>query len=328
VEWDGPAPDVKLEVFEEHAKSIVVENDSPDVGFRFGINVYRGCFHGCAYCYARPSHQYLGFGAGTDFERKIVVKVNAPELLDKELHKSKKLRGQTIAFSGNTDCYQPLEASYELTKKCLEVCLKHKQRVGIITKGPVIRRDVELIAALHRAAGCRVTLSIAFADDDTGRAFDPYAAPISARFETMRRLAEAGVPVGVSLSPIIPGVNESSMPEILERAKAMGARHTFMTLLRLPKEVRPVFEAHIDRVVPLRAKKIRNGIREMRSGKMNEGSFGARMHGQGERWSVVEKLFDMHVRRLGFNEEQMIEPEEPAPEPEDPQLDLFSRTEK
>jgi DNA repair photolyase len=138
VEWDGPPPDVALEVYEEHAKSIVTENDSPDVGFRFGVNPYRGCFHGCVYCYARPSHQYWGFGAGTDFERKIVVKINAPELLARALARGR-CGDEPIAFSGNTDCYQPLEASYELTRRCLEVCLRHAHPVGIITKGTVIR---------------------------------------------------------------------------------------------------------------------------------------------------------------------------------------------
>ncbi|MBZ0119742.1 MAG: radical SAM protein [Sandaracinaceae bacterium] len=317
VEWEGPPPDVKLEVFEEHARSIVAENESPDVGFRFSVNPYRGCFHGCAYCYARPTHQYLGFGAGTDFDRKIVVKVNAPELLARELVTKRALRGETIAFSGNTDCYQPLEASYALTRRCLELCLAHRQRIGIITKGHVIRRDVALLGEMAARGLARVTISIAFSDDATGLAFDPYAPPIRARFETMRRLAEAGVPVGVGVSPIVPGVNDSCIPDILARAKEAGARHAFMTLVRLAREVLPVFEARLEEVVPLRSKKIRSSIRELRGGATSDSRFGERMRGQGARWDVIEQLFDTHVRRLGLNEERPVEPE-----PEG-QLELF-----
>jgi DNA repair photolyase len=315
IEWEGEAPEVELEIYEERAKSIVAENDSPDLGFRYSVNPYRGCFHGCVYCYARPGHQYLGFGAGTDFERKIVVKVNAAELLERELRRGK-CRGEALAFSGVTDCYQPLEASYGLTRSCLEVCLAHGQRVGIVTKGTAIRRDADLLAALR----ARVFVSIAFADDEMRRGFDPFAPPIDARFETMRRLAEAGVRVGVALAPIVPGVNDSMIPEILERAHAAGARRSFMTLLRLPAEVREVFDVSLEAIVPGRAGKVRSAIREMRGGRMNDPRFGHRMRGSGARWHTIEQLYGTWVKRLGLDEEDDEQEELPPPKG---QLSLF-----
>ncbi len=318
VEWEGPPPEVKLEIYEERAKSIVTENDSPDVGFRFGVNPYRGCFHGCVYCYARPTHQYWGFGAGTDFERKIVVKVNAPELLDRALAKDR-CGGEALAFSGNTDCYQPLEASYELTRRCLEVCLARSQPIGIVTKGTVIRRDVELLAELNREAGVHVFLSIAFLDEGMRRAFDPFAPPIEARFETMERLAKAGIPVGVSLSPVIPGVNDSAIPGILERSAAAGATRAFLTLLRLPREVREVFDVRLEEVLPDRARKVRSAILEMREGRMNDPRFGSRMRGSGARSAAIEQLFETQARRLGLRREETST----TPRPKKGQLSLF-----
>src|SRR5262245_46686355 len=174
VEWLEEPPAAELEVFEEEAKSVLTENDSPDVGFRYGVNPYRGCFHACAYCYARPSHQYLGFGAGTDFDRRIVVKVNAPQVLARELARPS-WRGELIAFSGNTDCYQPLEASYGLTRKCLEVCLERRNPVHVITKGALVRRDLDVLAQLERRAEVGVSITIPFLDETTARRIEPGA---------------------------------------------------------------------------------------------------------------------------------------------------------
>ncbi|MCB9593237.1 MAG: PA0069 family radical SAM protein [Sandaracinaceae bacterium] len=305
VEWDVPT-DVRLEIYEERAKTILAENRSPDIGFRYSLNPYRGCFHGCIYCYARPSHQYWDFGAGTDFDRKLVVKVNAPELLERHLRK-RSWAFETIAFSGNTDCYQPLEASYELTRRCLAICAKHRNPVGLITKGTLIRRDLDVLQELTARAGCRVSVSIAFADDAMRKVFDPFAPPIDARFETVRRLAEAGVPVGVGLSPILPGINDSMVPEILERAREAGARTAFMTLARLPREVAPYFFERVREALPNRASKIENGLREMRGGTLNDVRFGRRMGGAGARWTLVERLFDLHVKRLGLDDRELPE---------------------
>ena len=192
-EWLGEPPPAELEVFEEEAKSIITENDSPDVGFRFGVNPYRGCFHSCSYCYARPTHQYLGWGAGTDFDRKIVAKVNAPVLLREEMSR-KSWKGDTIVFSGITDCYQPIEATYALTRRCLEICAEFRNPVGIVTKGALIRRDVDVLARLAEEADVGVWISTPFLDDATGRAIEPGASLPSQRFETMRLLAARGDP--------------------------------------------------------------------------------------------------------------------------------------
>ena len=324
IEWDGPPPEVALEVYEERAKTIITENASPDVGFRFGVNPYRGCFHGCLYCYARPSHQYWGFGAGTDFERKIVAKVNAPELLDRELARDR-CQGEGLAFSGNTDCYQPLEASYELTRRCLEVCLRHEQPVSIITKGTLIRRDIELLAALNEEAPVSVWISVAFSDDRVRRVLDPFAPPVDARFETMRRLAEAGLEVGLACAPIIPGLSDAMIPAILTRAAEAGASRAFMSLVRLPREVREVFEQRLTEAMPERARKVESAIREMRGGSMNDGRFGSRMRGIGARWEAIEQLFEMQARRLGLRRGEAGSSSE-APKPVRPkkgQLPLF-----
>ena len=301
-EWLGEPPPAELEVFEEDAKSILSENDSPDIGFRFSVNPYRGCFHACTYCYARPTHQYLGWGAGTDFDRKIVAKVNAPVLLRKEMSR-KSWKGETIVFSGVTDCYQPIEATYGLTRRCLEVCADFRNPVGIVTKGALIRRDVDLLARLAEEADCGVWISTPFADDPTGRAVEPGASLPSQRFETMRILARAGVRVGVAVAPVIPGLNDSHIAQILQRARDVGARQAFLQPVRLPAEVLPVFEQRIAEAFPDRANRIWSAIQQIRGGKKNESEFGARMTGLGPRWAAVKTLFHAECRRLGLNAE-------------------------
>jgi len=301
VDWLGEPPPARLEVFEEEARSIISGNDSPDVGFSFSVNAYRGCYHGCIYCYARPSHQYLGFGAGSDFERKIVVKTNAPVLLYDAFMK-RSWEGGAICFSGNTDCYQPLEASYGLTRACLETCLRFRNPISIITKGALIRRDTELLANLARVTSVRVYISIPFADDETARRVEPYASSISMRFEALRVLSEAGVPTGVALAPIIPGLSESHVAPVLERARACGAEEAFMVLLRLPNEVLPVFNERIEQCFsPERVRHIRNAVSDMRDGRMNDAGFGSRMRGTGARYEALSQLYHSQCRRLGFN---------------------------
>jgi DNA repair photolyase len=300
-EWLDEPPTAELEVFEEEAKSVLSANDSPDIGFRWSVNPYRGCFHACAYCYARPSHQYLGFGAGTDFERKIVVKVNAPEVLARELAK-RSWKHETIVFSGNTDCYQPLDASYALTRRCLEVCLDHRNPIGMITKGALVRRDIDILSKLAQRTQVHVSITIPFAQDEVGRKLEPGASAPRKRFETLRALSEAGIPTGIGIAPLVPGLNESDIPELLERAKEAGARSAFMTLLRLPAEVLPVFRERMNETMPDRAKKIESAILDMRGGKMNESTFGQRMSGYGPRWESVKRLFDIQCKRHGLNE--------------------------
>jgi DNA repair photolyase len=309
VEWIGPAPEVALEVHEIEARSILSKNDSPDISFRYSLNPYQGCYHGCAYCYARPTHQYLGYGAGTDFERKLMVKTNAPALLREAFARSS-WQGAEIVFSGNTDCYQPLEASYQLTRQCLEICLEHKNPVGVITKGGVIQRDVQLLAALARVTTVYVFVTIPFLDEQVRRVMEPFASPIEKRFETLRLLSDAGVNCGVSLAPIIPGLNDSDIPELLARAHEAGARHAFLTLLRLAAEVKDVFfERAAAGLHPERVEKIVHAMREVRGGELYDPRFGMRMHGVGKRWAMIEQLFETQCKRLGLNPERIGEAE-------------------
>lgn len=308
VEWFGEPPEIELQVYEEQARSILTENESPDIPFQYSVNPYRGCYHGCAYCYARPTHEYLDFGAGTDFERRIVVKANAPELLYDRLRDPDWTR-EPITFSGVTDCYQPLEQSYEVTRECLEVCAEIGNPVCIVTKGALVRRDIDILQQLGEAAPVRVYVSIPFADDEVGRAVEPHATLASQRFETLQQLSEAGIPTGVAVAPIIPGLNDSSIPEILERAAEAGAKYAFHVLLRLPGSVEPVFIERLREEFPDRANRVLSALREMRGGELNVSEFGDRMVGQGPRWEIVASLFETHCKRLGIDESERAEVE-------------------
>lgn len=309
VEYDeDAAPDAKLELFEERARSIISENDSPDVGFRYSVNPYRGCLHGCAYCYARPSHQYLGFGAGTDFDRKIVVKTNAPALLRAHFEK-RSWAGDLVVFSGNTDCYQAIEKSYELTRECLRVCAEFRNPVGVITKSTLVLRDLDLLRRLTEEASASVWVSIAFDNDEDGLAMDPWAPRPSRRFEVIRALSDAGVRVGVSASPVIFGLNDAQIANVLERARDAGASKAFTTLLRVPPPLDEVFFARVEKSHPGRLQKIENSLIELRAGRVGENRPGHRMVGAGPRWNAFSQLFDRTCARLGLNEEH---PERPS----------------
>lgn len=299
-EWLGEPPSAELEIFEEEARSIIAENDSPDVGFRYSVNPYRGCFHSCAYCYARPTHQYLGWGAGTDFDRKIVAKVNAPELLRRALLRPS-WKGETIVFSGVTDCYQPTEAVYGLTRRCLEICAEFRNPVGIVTKGALIRRDLDLLGAMARETDVDVYISLIFADDRMAKAIEPNVSPPSQRFETIAAVAAAGIRTGIAVAPVIPGLNDSDIPALLSRARAAGASGAFLTLLRLPAETRLVFEERLTAAFPDRAAKIWSNLEQTRGGRRNDPRFGSRMEGVGPRWEAIERLFAVECRRLGLN---------------------------
>jgi DNA repair photolyase len=300
VEWLEEPPSAPLQILEERARSILSENESPDIPFRFSVNPYRGCMHACAYCYARPTHEYLGLGAGTDFDRTIVVKTNAPALLRQALAK-RSWRGDRIVFSGNTDAYQPLEASYGLTRACLEACAAASNPASVITKNALVARDAALLGRLAREAGGRVTLSVPFASEEDARAIEPFASRPRRRFEAMRTLADAGVPAGVAVAPVIPGINDSQIPEVLERARDAGATRAFLTLVRLPKSVLPVFDERLEAAYPGRAEKVRALLRGERHGGMNTSTFGARMRGASPRWALVERLFETTCRKLGLS---------------------------
>jgi DNA repair photolyase len=302
VEWIGEPPEARLEVYEETAtRSIITHNNSPDVGFDYSVNCYRGCSHACSYCFSRPTHEYLGFGAGTDFERKIVAKVHAPELLRRELMKPS-WKGADLVFSFTSDPYLPLEAHYQLTRRCLEVCLEFRQPVSIVTKSALVRRDKDLLQELTREADCSVNFTIPFRDDETSRALEPFAPSPQARFRAMAELAEAGIPVGIGIAPLAPGLNDSHIPELLKRAREAGARTAWMTMLRLPGSVATYFEERLRERLPLRAERVLNHIREERGGRLNSSQFGERMKGKSEQWKMTEQLFKLHCRRLGFNQ--------------------------
>ena len=299
IEYLEGAPEMKLEVYEDRTRSILATNDSPDVGFKYSVNPYRGCFHACAYCYARPGHEYLSFGAGTDFDRKIVVKIRAPELLRAAFAK-KSWAGDAVVFSGVTDCYQPLEASYRLTRGCLEVCAEAGNPVGIITKAPLIERDLDVLQAIAANTAVRVIVSIPFWDPEKARAIEPYVATPSRRVRIIRTLVDAGLTVGVNVAPIIPGLNDAEIPNVLAAARDAGATSAGCVLLRLPGPVAQVFEERLRVSMPLAADRILHRIRETRGGALNDPRFGVRGRGEGPYAATIRALFETTARRLGL----------------------------
>lgn len=300
LEYLDEIPLAKVEIFEDASHSILASNDSPDLGFRWSVNPYRGCNHACAYCYARPSHEYLSFGAGTDFDTKIVVKRRAPELLRAAFDKPS-WKGELVMFSGVTDCFQPLEASLRLTRGCLEVCAEYKNPVSIVTKAPLIERDLDVLQQLSREASVHVAISIPIWDKELARGIEPGVATPQRRMQTIETLAKAGIPVGVMVAPIIPGVSDEGMGEVLEAAWNAGARSAGYVLLRLPGHVKEVFEARIRAALPLRAEKILHRVRETRNGKLYDARYGVRGRGEGQYAEAIGQVFEVTTKRLGFN---------------------------
>lgn len=300
-EFVGEPPPTKLEVFEETTtKKIITKAFASDWegGWRYTVNCYRGCVHGCTYCFARRYHEFLGYGAGTDFETKIVVKVNAPEVLRQELKKTRD-KIPHIDFSFATDPYIPLEASYELTRRCLEVCADFRVPVAVVTKSPLVTRDAELLAKLNAS----VYFSLPFLTTERSNPFEPYAPVPEARFRAMRMLADAGVAVGIAVAPVIPGYNEADIPGLLEKAKACGATRAFMSMLHIDSDSIEAYfvEKMHERLPATRVAKIINAVKRERGGKLQHGSFAERDRGRTEQWGVAKNLFESHVRRLGFN---------------------------
>ena len=300
---EGMEPPPRLEVFEDATRAILAKNESPDLGFRWSLNPYRGCAHACAYCYARPSHEYLGFGAGTDFETKIVVKKRAPELL-RETFVKPSWKGELIVFSGDTDCYQPLEASYQLTRRCLEVCLEFGNPVSVITKSFLICRDLELLKALDERTRLHVVVSIPFKEDKAARRVEPHAASVEKRFEVIQKLSALGIEVSVNVAPVIPGLNDADIPKILTRARECGAEGAGFTLLRLPGNVKEVFASRMKAAFPLAYKKIMARIVEAGAGKLYRAEFGRRFKGVGTYWENIEKVFNLYCEKLGLNQDR------------------------
>jgi DNA repair photolyase len=282
--------------YRDTSRSILAQNDSPDIGFRFSLNPYRGCEHGCIYCYARPSHEHLGFSAGLDFERRIMVKDAAPSLLRAAL-RSPRWHPEVVALSGNTDCYQPVERRLQITRRCLEVFVEFRNPVAAITKSALVARDVDLFAELARYSAARVMLSVTTLDPELARRMEPRAARPERRLEAIATLAGAGVPVGIMIGPVIPGLNDAEIPRILAAGAAAGADSASWVLLRLPKPLDTLFERWLAERFPERRERVLNRIRETRSGRLSDSRFGHRGRGEGEYARQIAALFHAAAKK-------------------------------
>jgi DNA repair photolyase len=297
----GSAPPRQAtEVTEEQARTILARNDSPDIGFDLSINPYRGCEHGCIYCYARPTHSYLNLSPGLDFETRIVAKVNAAERLRQAFAKPA-YQPLHLNLGSVTDAYQPAERRLGLTRSVIEVLVEHQHAFSVITKSALVLRDVDLLAPMAAANRAAVYLSITTLDAGLARILEPRAAAPHRRLETIKALVEAGIPVGVSVSPLIPFINEPELERILDAAAKAGATSAFSIVLRLPWEVRPLFQRWLQQHYPDRAERVLARLRDMRSGQLNDSHFGTRMTGTGIWAQLVRQRFHKACARLGLN---------------------------
>jgi DNA repair photolyase len=295
---DAQAPATQF--FRDTTRTIIAHNDSPDVGFEYSINPYRGCEHGCIYCYARPTHEYLSLSSGIDFESKIFVKLDAAELLRKELS-SRKWTPHTISISGVTDCYQPAEKKFRITRQCMEVLYEFKNPAGVVTKSHLITRDLDLLAQMAKENLFMAILSITTLDPDVSRKMEPRAPAPERRLDALRQLTAAGVPCGVMVAPIIPGLTDHEIPQILDAAAKAGARTCAYVPVRLPFAIKDMFDAWLGQHFPDRKNKILNRIRDIRGGKLNDSNFVTRMRGEGAFADYLENMFDLAKRRAGLD---------------------------
>ncbi len=297
---DGLANGRKIEYLEDDSQTIVAKNDSPDLPFNYSINPYRGCVHGCSYCYARPTHEYLGLNAGLDFETKIVVKRNAPDLFRKFLSKPS-WRPEPISFSGVTDCYQPAERHFQLTRQCLQVALESRQPVGIVTKNALVERDLDLLGEMASMNLVHVFLSVTTLEPTLASQMEPRTSIPAARLRAIESLADRGIPVGVMVAPVIPGLNDDEIPAILKAAKLAGAWTAGHVLLRLPLTVAPVFREWLQRSQPLKADRILGRVRQTRDGNINSSQFGQRMTGSGVMADQIHSMVQVFKRKFELN---------------------------
>ncbi len=288
---DFPEPDPKTQFIDEYSKTILSKTDSPDIRHFLSINPYRGCEHGCIYCYARNSHEYWGFSAGIDFETKIIVKKNAPRLLEK-LFNSRSYVPEVIHLSGNTDCYQPAERKFRLTRRLLEICLQYRNPVSILTKNALILRDLDVLKELAALQLVGAAVSVTSLNETLRRELEPRTVTAQKRLEVIGRLHEAGIPVGVMSAPVIPGLNDHEIPQIIGAAASKGAGWAGYTVVRLNGAISSLFEEWIRRCFPDRADKVLNQIRECHGGQLNDSRFGVRMHGEGK---IAEHIRHLHA---------------------------------
>jgi DNA repair photolyase len=333
-EEESGRPALRTQIFEERAKSILTHNQSPDIPFSVSLNPYRGCEHGCIYCFARPTHSYLGLSPGLDFESRIYAKVNAPELLAREMAKKSHVP-EPIALGVNTDAWQPVERDLQLTRRVIQVMSEHNQAFAAITKNSLIERDIDLLAPMAEKGLMMAAITITTLDADIARTLEPRAATPARRLRTIRALSEAGIPVGVSIAPVIPFVTDQDMERVLEACAEAGATSASYIVLRLPWEVAPLFKGWLEAHFPDRAERVMNRVRDMRGGKDYDSSFSTRMKGEGLWADLLKQRFANAVRRLGLNARnhgildmshfkrvELPKPLKPAT-PDTPQLSLF-----
>lgn len=300
LEYEENTPPIKTQFFLDSSKSILAKNDSPDLQFDYSINPYRGCEHGCIYCYARPSHEYLGFSSGLDFETKIMVKMNAATLLDETFQK-KSWTPQMVAFSGNTDCYQPVERKLQLTRQCLEVFLKYRNPVGLITKNALVLRDIDILQEMAKLQLVHVMISITSLRPELISVMEPRTPTPAKRLKAMEELAKHGIPVGVNAAPIIPGLTDEELPAILKAAAEHGATSAGYILVRLPHAVKQLFFDWIERNFPERSGKILTRIQDTRAGAVSDSRYATRMTGEGEIADTIKSLFKLHAQKYNLS---------------------------
>lgn len=301
-EYLAALADPRTRYIADRSRSVVTQNDSPDVGFRYSVNPYRGCQHGCAYCYARPTHEYLGYSAGLDFETKILVKYDAPALF-REFLSRPGWKPETIALSGVTDPYQPVERRFRITRGCLEVAVEARQPLSLITKNALILRDLDLLSDLAGERLVHVNVSVTTLDQALARSMEPRTSAPAARLRAVRELSAAGVPVRVLIAPVIPGLNDAELPAILAAAREAGARGAGYILLRLPFAVAPLFQEWLARTRPDAAARIEGRIRATRGGRLNDPRFGERMRGGGEIAEQIRSIFKLFAAKNGLDGE-------------------------
>jgi DNA repair photolyase len=303
-ELPDPEQRIPTRFYPDHSKSILSKNDSPDLGFTYSLNPYRGCEHGCVYCYARPSHEYLGFSSGLDFETKIMVKLDAANLLRQEFSR-RSWKPQVVVFSGNTDCYQPAERTLQLTRQCLEVFKTFRNPVSMITKNALIQRDADILKDLASRNLVFVIITITTLDQELAKTLEPRTSAIRRKLETIEVLAGQGIPVGVNVAPIIPGLTDVEIPAILKEAAGRGATHAGHTIIRLSYALKDLFLAWLQREYPEKASRVISRIRDVRGGKLSESEFGKRMEGKGEIASTIQQLFDTTCAKYHLNERRL-----------------------
>ncbi|MEX0686565.1 MAG: PA0069 family radical SAM protein [Balneolales bacterium] len=307
----------------DYSKTVLTKNDSPDIGFDYSLNPYRGCEHGCIYCYARPTHEYLGYSAGFDFESKILVKKDAPQLLRKQLSHPKWIP-QPIILSGVTDPYQPVERKLEITRQCLQVLAEFRNPVSIITKNYLVTRDIDILADMAKDQTVKVHLSVTSLQPDLLRVMEPRTSSSVRRLEAIRKLTDAGIPTGVMVAPVIPALTDHEIPAILQAASEAGALSAGYVMLRLPFAVKPLFEEWLESHFPDRKAKIINRIKDLRGGKLYDSNFGSRMRGEGQFADQVNQIFKLTCKKNGMNKSQPPLSTSSFRNPESRQLSLFS----